>query len=310
MKKRDDWSGEGCEPGSDVLFIVGPGRSGTTLLYKGLCLHPEIAWISNYLARFPGSGFWPMFNRMGRFLPSVRKRAWFGEKSNAYFNKRNLLLKMVPTPVEGEAVYSRCGIPVFPESHWQISERQAGCLRRTFGNIRRAQGARLVVSKRTANNRRVPQLLKAFPGARFLYIIRDGRATAISMMRAPWWPDHEVWWLGGKTPRQWEAEGGDPLELAARNWVEEVKEIEAGLQVVPEARVMRVRYEALIEEPARFWSAIGGFLCLNESSVWRDDVLGLTITNQNKGRDDALRPEEKEVLREIQSEMLERLGYE
>ena len=36
-----------------TVFILGPARSGTTLLYKGLCLHPEIAFISNWSARFP-----------------------------------------------------------------------------------------------------------------------------------------------------------------------------------------------------------------------------------------------------------------
>jgi hypothetical protein len=29
------------------LFLVGVPRSGTTLLYKLLCLHPDVAYISN-----------------------------------------------------------------------------------------------------------------------------------------------------------------------------------------------------------------------------------------------------------------------
>ena len=38
---------------NDTVFILGPARSGTTLLYKGLCLHPDVAFISNWSARFP-----------------------------------------------------------------------------------------------------------------------------------------------------------------------------------------------------------------------------------------------------------------
>ena len=41
-------------PGEQVAFLVGAGRSGTTLLHKLLCLHPQIAYISNYENRFAG----------------------------------------------------------------------------------------------------------------------------------------------------------------------------------------------------------------------------------------------------------------
>lgn len=37
----------------DTAFIVGAARSGTSLLYKVLCLHPQTAFISNWLARTP-----------------------------------------------------------------------------------------------------------------------------------------------------------------------------------------------------------------------------------------------------------------
>ncbi len=307
MNDRNDWVMG--EQGEDLLFVIGAGRSGTTLLYKGLCLHPEIAWISNYLARFPGSLVWPMLNRTVRWFPSARRKAWFGVNSNAYFNERNLFLKLLPTPVEGESIYARCGIPVFPDPSWEITERQAECLRKSFTNIRKAQGATLFVSKRTANNRRIPQLVRAFPKSKFLYIVRDGRATATSMVRAPWWHEHEVWWLKGKTPRQWEQEGGHPMELAARNWVEEIKEIETGLQVVPKAQIMQIRYEELIENAADIWPEIERFIEVPSSPSWLEEVLGLILTNRNRSWEETLGVEEKRILERIQRETLDRLGY-
>ena len=39
---------------SNTAFILGPARSGTTLLYKVLCLHPQVAFISNWRSRFAG----------------------------------------------------------------------------------------------------------------------------------------------------------------------------------------------------------------------------------------------------------------
>ena len=35
------------------LFIVGCGRSGTTIVYELLCEHPDLAWFSNYAERWP-----------------------------------------------------------------------------------------------------------------------------------------------------------------------------------------------------------------------------------------------------------------
>ena len=34
-------------------FLIGAARSGTSLLYKGLCLHPDAAYFNNYLRRLP-----------------------------------------------------------------------------------------------------------------------------------------------------------------------------------------------------------------------------------------------------------------
>src|SRR6266542_2501848 len=67
------------------LFIVGAPRSGTSLLYKLLCLHPRAAWISNWGRRAPGQPALAMLNRLAPRLPATRRRAWFGaDGGNAY----------------------------------------------------------------------------------------------------------------------------------------------------------------------------------------------------------------------------------
>src|SRR6266542_3077460 len=126
------------------LFIVGAPRSGTSLLYKLLCLHPRAAWISNWGRRAPGQPALAMLNRLAPRLPATRRRAWFGaDGGNAYVYGR-------PRP-----------------------------------------------------------LVEAFPRARFVNLIRDGRAVAYSLSRVDWWEDGVVWWYG-QTPRRWREEGRDP----------------------------------------------------------------------------------------------------
>ena len=45
--------GEGAGASEAPVFLLGPARSGTSLLYKLLCLHRDVAFISNYVARAP-----------------------------------------------------------------------------------------------------------------------------------------------------------------------------------------------------------------------------------------------------------------
>ena len=152
-----------------VAFIVGAGRSGTTLLYKLLCLHPEVAYISNYENRLTWlpdgiaarSVNWSMEHKL---------RAWFNQGGNAYFTSRPLLKKAFPTPHEGESVFKACGVPLYPARGELPDDETARRLRGRFERIRRRAGARTFLSKRTANNRRIRYLAAIFPDARYVHI--------------------------------------------------------------------------------------------------------------------------------------------
>ena len=120
---------DGETPGAHVAFLVGAGRSGTTLLHKLLCLHPQIAYISNYENRFS----WFPDGLAGRAIAGRlegKLNAWFDKGGNAYFVKRPWLKKLFPTPHEGESVFASCGIPLFPAPDYRPDASTAACLRR------------------------------------------------------------------------------------------------------------------------------------------------------------------------------------
>jgi hypothetical protein len=289
------------------VFLVGAARSGTSLTYKLLCLHPDVAYISNWVARFPALPHLAVLNRLGRAAPSRQRRVWFDEGSNAYVygRKRPLRDRLFPMPVEGEPVYARCGITPSGE---ETGERSLARLREAFGTIRRASGGGRILNKRIANNRRIPLLLRAFPSARFIDVLRDGRAVAYSLSRVDWWEDSEVWWYDG-TPRRWREEGRDPWEICARNWVEELDAIEAGLGQVPRDQVLGIRYEDLVEDPIPTLERMAGFAGLPPSARWRSAVASLEYPNRNETWRERLPPEVVQRITTIQRDRLTEHGY-
>ena len=235
---------------ADVVILLGAGRSGTTLLYKVLSTHRRIAYFSGLQRRFPG---WPSSALLHRVLsqfPSGKRKIWFQQGGGAYLadEGRGLLMSIFPLPTEVEPVYERCGVPLFPSPGDEPAPASAHCLRRYFKKMISYGGGRVIVTKRTANNRRISWLSNAFPGAKYIHLVRDGRAVAYSLLRVGWWNDHVLFW-SGKTPREMVNAGADPYELAARNWVEEMKLIEAGIATLDPQDVIEVRYDELLSNP-------------------------------------------------------------
>ncbi len=212
------------------------------MLYKILCLHPETAYISNWVARYPSRTSLASLNRFARSAA----RATAGGVVRARTRTRtstaasaDCAQRMFPMPVEGEPVYTACGIPqdteLDPTGLWE----EGRAFRRSVSAIAASSGGMVFVNKRIANNLRISFLTAAFPDARFVSLVRDGRAVALSLSRVDWWPDNKLWWYGG-TPREWAAGGGDPWEVCARNWVQELDAMERGLALVPPDQVMRL----------------------------------------------------------------------
>ncbi len=231
-----------------VVFLLGAGRSGTTLLYKTLSIHSRVSYLSNYQMRFPK---WPSLAYLQHILnqfPEFKRKLWF-KQGNAYFNERRKWLhSIVPTPSEAESVYASCGIPRTPADDYLLQPQSSRCLQNKFERIRRISHGQVLLTKRTANNRRIPILKQIFPDAKYIHLVRDGRAVAYSLLRVAWWNDHILYWAG-KTPQQMIAAGFNPLELAARNWIEEMQTLEQGIALIPSSQILEVRYDDLLQDP-------------------------------------------------------------
>jgi Sulfotransferase family len=290
-------------------FLIGAARSGTSLLYKGLCLHPDAAYFNNYLRRLPRHPSVTVANHIARLTPEHRRRVWFSGGSNAYVysGARKLRDRLYPMPVEGEPVYAACGIPDSVSSG-TVSMNAARELRRAVSGTMRWGGGTHFINKRIANVRRIPLLAAAFPNARFVDITRDGRAVAVSLSRVDWWESSVVWWYGG-TPKAWRDDGRDPWEMCARNWVEEVRAIDSGIGEVNPKQVLRLTYEEFTAEPVHTIERVAEFAGLEDDATWRRDIERIQFTNRNESWKKGLPPEVVTTIEEVQAGELSKRGY-
>jgi hypothetical protein len=292
-----------------TVFILGPPRSGTSLVHKVLCLHPSTSYISNWVARVPNRPEIAAVNRVARWMPQMRQQSWFDRSGNAYVYgaRRSLVRRAFPKPVEGEPVYTACGID--KAGHSENRSQSIQRLRDRITRIHTFSGhSSHFVNKRVANNRRVQLLTEAFPEARFIALVRDGRAVAYSLSRVDWWPDQLVWWYGD-TPRHWEAQGGDPWELCAKDWVHELTAMEAGLADVDDDKKLLIRYEDLVTDPVASFTQLADFSGFPPSAEWNGRVAELTFPNKNTAWQDRLPESAAQTILQIQREHLERYDY-
>jgi hypothetical protein len=294
-----------------TVFLVGPARSGSSLLYKALCLHREVGYVSNWVRRFPAVPALAGLNRVSRALPDARRQVWFGGGDNAYVygGSRSIGQRTFPMPVEGEPVFRRCGITDTPGGTDGRRPADLDRLRRVFDQVLRAGGGAVLVNKRIANNLRIPLLAQAFPDARFVFLVRDGRAVAHSLSRVDWWEDSTVWWYGG-TPRQWAEQGGDPWELCARHWVEELREVEDGLATaVPAERRFDVRYEDFLRNPLDTLRTVGDFAGLRPDPGWMRELERLSFPDRTESWRRHLAPAVADRISFLQQGSLQEYGY-
>jgi hypothetical protein len=227
------------------VFLISNGRSGSTLVHELLARHPDVGFVSNIEDRVPwlppGAGRFnnPLYRRVPpgltrkgrpRYAPSEAWRALAHQVSPMLVASSRDLLDVDAMP-------------------W-VAER----FRRFFDERARVQGRPVFVHKFTGWPR--SGFIRAvFPQARFIHVVRDGRAVAASDLQVPWWrgwkgPGHVG---GGRLPEaylaEWEAAGQSFPMLAGISWKFVMDAYAAARELVPNEQWLDIRYEDLVADP-------------------------------------------------------------
>jgi hypothetical protein len=176
---------------------------------------------------------------------------------------------------------------------------------RAYGRRLGKSGATLWVDHTPGNFKRGVTLLRMFPDARFIHLVRDGRGVAASLLPLDWGPNDVL-----RAAEYWMARCA--LGLAA--------ELQLGA-----GRVLRVRYEDLLAAPERTLRAIARFAGLDYEPAmaqgaghlparYNERQHRLVGQPPDQSRADSwhhsLTPRQIEIFESAAGEFLETLGYQ
>lgn len=233
------------------VFIIGPPRTGSTLLYQLLVRRYRFCYFSNLLNRFPGA---PLA------LAKLSK-PFGGFDAGDDFNSRYGDTWGWHSPSQGR----ECWTAWLPESPNAIEPQAVptAAKRRIRANVGAMQRIcdRPFINKWPPNSVRVRLLEDIFPEALFLRISRATRPTVLSILRGR--KDlcqRGSGWFSVKPPGYREImQQRDPEEQAAWQIAMIEQAIDADVNVVGADRFFQVHYEDLTSRPREVLDMIAAF---------------------------------------------------
>jgi hypothetical protein len=284
------------------VCIFGTGRSGTTLLFRLLCDHPSVGWFSNYTNRFPG---FPPLAFVARamdydWLRSVLREGW----------------PVTPRPCEAYRLYNVLTDGAFElRRPLDASDATPEVIRRYRSRVAAHlawQGKERFVQKHTG----FPHtgfLSAIFPDARFINVIRDGRAVVSSMLKVPWWDGTmKSWWWGPMRPEyeeEYERSGREPVVLAAIVWKTLMHSMEEVRASLPEDRYMELRYDSLVRDAHAVVARVASFCDLPPSTIFDRRVAAVHVRDEDTKWRRELTGRQRTLLEASLAGALERYGF-
>jgi hypothetical protein len=204
-------------------FIIGCGRSGTTLLRAMLNAHPELA--------IPGESYFPV---------------WFARFAARYDEEDGFARERFLGDLMAHEYFQLWGLPedTVRAALDDVRPRDfPDAVRTVYALYARQQGKSVYGDKTPVFVSHVRTLAGLFPEAVFVHLLRDGRDVALSIVDVAWGPDS--------------------LDQAALYWRQQVRRGLRAARSLGPARYHAVRYEDLLEAPAAELEKLCGFLGLD-----------------------------------------------
>lgn len=287
---------------SDAICVCGTGRSGTTIFFNVLGAHPDLAWVSNLVERYPEFPGLSVFSRLHPL--GIR------------CNPESIVRRSVPRPAESLRTLRRCSDGLFQvPREIDESEIPPSVVRVVQDYHRRvisSHGRSRLALKHTGFPR-FRFWRSILPNPHFVHIIRDGRAVAYSMMRVPWWDGTmESWWWGPMPEEyrdEYEEAGRSPAVLAAIVWKRLLDIFEQEAKELTNLCITEIRYDSFAREPVLQLRKVAEFCQLPFTQKFERSIERFAIRNADLAWQKGLTRHDLVKIERVIGEHLARYGF-
>ncbi|MEW5834106.1 MAG: sulfotransferase [Pseudomonadota bacterium] len=246
-------------PSLPVIFVVGPPRSGTTLVTQWLAASGRLAWPTNLLSRFYAAPY--LGARIQQLLTDPRfnyRNELLGEHSVASFDSDLGKTRGLLQPNEFWYFWRRFFPLRWPEplSAEQVAEVDGCGFVAGLAAIEAAFG-KPFAAKAMLLQYNLTLLAELLPTSIFLHVHRDPVDNGLSILRARerFWGTNTHWY-SARPPGTEDLLDRDPFEQVAGQILFTHRSIDAELRALPAYRTLRIDYESFCRDTAPTWSAL------------------------------------------------------
>jgi hypothetical protein len=271
------------------IFIVGTGRCGSTAFHNAMGLHPRLMWLSGFARYFPDHPAWnrwavtavgnPLVRRLlgKRIKPGENYEFWY-RHARGFAEPGRDLTRIDVTPRVRKQMHAAIDSMLTPKRN-RMLVKLTGWSRIGFLN-------------------------EIFEDAKFIHIVRDGRAVASSLLHVnqwQWrgWYGPYSWRYGPLSPEDqmaWDRSDRSFVALAGLQWRIHTRSLEAARRKLDPKLFLQVRYEDFCQDPVGICRQVLAFAELEDSPAFDRQVLATLISESARWRKD-LSAEQQALLR-------------
>jgi hypothetical protein len=185
-------------------------------------------------------------------------------------------------------------------------------IRKTLDKLSINRNSRLII--KLTGWPRIGYLLKVFPDAVFINVVRDGRAVAYSLLNSDFWwgrKGPEGWRLGSLTEEQnvlYEKHDKSLVALAGIYWNIIMNAVDKDIERFKPA-LINIKYEEFCENPMEIMNGVCEFCGLEMYDKFKKSVKKIKTKNMNYKWASELSAKDASILNDVTSKWCRQFGY-